>query len=82
MRFDKIAEGFGCHGEYVEKEDDMGPAIERAHAADRSAASSTSASTRRRTPRKCRSTTNSEPGTPKALSREGFWGRLGLCANI
>ncbi len=35
--------------------------------------SSTSASTRRRTPRRCRNTTNSEPGTPKVLSREGFW---------
>ena len=32
VRFDKIAEGFGCHGEYVEKEDDIGPAIERAYA--------------------------------------------------
>jgi len=30
VRFDKIAEGFGCHGEYVEKEDEIGPAIERA----------------------------------------------------
>ena len=32
VRFDKIAEGFGCHGEYVEKEQDIGPAIERAYA--------------------------------------------------
>jgi acetolactate synthase-1/2/3 large subunit len=32
VRFDKIAEGFGCHGEYVEKEDEIGPAIERAYA--------------------------------------------------
>ncbi len=29
---DKIAEGFGCHGEYVEKEDEIGPAIARAYA--------------------------------------------------
>ena len=27
VRMDKIAEGFGCHGEYVEKEDEIGPAI-------------------------------------------------------
>ena len=32
VRFDKIAEGFGCHGEYVEKEEEIGPAIERAYA--------------------------------------------------
>jgi thiamine pyrophosphate-dependent acetolactate synthase large subunit-like protein len=32
VRFDKIAEGFGCHGEYVEKEDEISPAIERAYA--------------------------------------------------
>ena len=25
VRFDKIAEGFGCHGEYVEKEDEIRP---------------------------------------------------------
>ena len=37
VRFDKIAEGFGCHGEYVEKEDEMGPAIERAFASGRTA---------------------------------------------
>ena len=37
VRFDKIAEGFGCHGEYVEKEDDMGPAIERAFASGKTA---------------------------------------------
>ena len=37
VRFDKIAEGFGCHGEYVEKEDDMGPAIERAYASGKTA---------------------------------------------
>ena len=32
VRFDKIAEGFGCHGEYVDKADEIGPAIERAYA--------------------------------------------------
>ena len=32
VRFDKIAEGFGCHGEYVEKEEEIGPAIARAYA--------------------------------------------------
>ena len=37
VRFDKIAEGFGCHGEYVEKEDDMGPAIEWAYASGKTA---------------------------------------------
>lgn len=29
--------GFGCHGEYVEKEDEMGPAIERAFASGKTA---------------------------------------------
>ena len=32
VRMDKIAEGFGCHGEYVESEADIGPAIKRAYA--------------------------------------------------
>ena len=32
VRFDKIAEGFGCYGEYVTKADDIGPAIARAYA--------------------------------------------------
>jgi acetolactate synthase-1/2/3 large subunit len=32
VRFDKIAEGFGCHGEYVERGEDLGPAIGRAYA--------------------------------------------------
>ncbi|WP_068160622.1 thiamine pyrophosphate-binding protein [Rhodococcus phenolicus] len=31
-RFDKIAEGFGCYGEYVEKDTDIAPAIKRAYA--------------------------------------------------
>lgn len=32
VRMDKIAEGFGCHGEYVEKDEEIGPAIARAYA--------------------------------------------------
>jgi acetolactate synthase-1/2/3 large subunit len=31
-RFDKIAEGFGCHGEYVDRDEDIAPAIQRAYA--------------------------------------------------
>ncbi len=37
VRFDKIAEGFGCYGEYVEKEEEIGPAIERAYASGKTA---------------------------------------------
>jgi acetolactate synthase-1/2/3 large subunit len=37
VRFDKIAEGFGCHGEYVEKEEEIGAAVERAYASGRTA---------------------------------------------
>lgn len=32
VRFDKIAEGFGCYGEYVERGEEIGPAIQRAYA--------------------------------------------------
>ncbi|WP_165189771.1 thiamine pyrophosphate-binding protein [Caulobacter soli] len=32
VRFDKIGEGFGCHGEYVTKAEDIAPAIARAYA--------------------------------------------------
>lgn len=32
VRFDKIAEGFGCQGAYVEKAEDLGPAIAKAFA--------------------------------------------------
>jgi len=32
VRFDKIAEGFGCYGEFVQKAEDIGPAIARAYA--------------------------------------------------
>lgn len=37
VRFDKIAEGMGCYGEYVEREEDIGPAIERAYASGKTA---------------------------------------------
>jgi acetolactate synthase I/II/III large subunit len=37
VRFDKIAEGLDCHGEYVEREEDIGPAIKRAYAGGRTA---------------------------------------------
>jgi thiamine pyrophosphate-dependent acetolactate synthase large subunit-like protein len=30
VRFDKIAEGLGCYGQYVEREEDIAPAVERA----------------------------------------------------
>jgi thiamine pyrophosphate-dependent acetolactate synthase large subunit-like protein len=30
VRFDKIAEGYGAHGEFVERREDIVPAIERA----------------------------------------------------
>jgi len=32
VRLDKVAEGFGCHGEYVTTADEIGPAIKRAYA--------------------------------------------------
>ena len=31
-RFDKMAEALGCHGEYVERPEDIRPALERAQA--------------------------------------------------
>ena len=37
VRFDKIGEGFGCYGEYVEREADIAPAIKRAYASGRTA---------------------------------------------
>jgi len=37
VRFDKIAEGFGAHGEYVEREQDIVPAVERAFASGKPA---------------------------------------------
>lgn len=37
LRLDKIAEGFGAHGEYVESVDEIGPAVERALASGRPA---------------------------------------------
>jgi acetolactate synthase I/II/III large subunit len=35
VRFDKIAEGLGCVGKYVEKAKDLGPAIKEAFASDK-----------------------------------------------
>ncbi|HMK87840.1 MAG TPA: thiamine pyrophosphate-binding protein [Steroidobacteraceae bacterium] len=37
VRFDKIGEGFGCHGEYVERAENIGPAIQRAYASGKTA---------------------------------------------
>lgn len=37
LRLDKIAEGFGAHGEYVERAEDIGPAIQRALASGKPA---------------------------------------------
>jgi thiamine pyrophosphate-dependent acetolactate synthase large subunit-like protein len=37
LRLDKIAEGFGAHGEYVERAEDIAPAVERALACGRPA---------------------------------------------
>jgi len=37
VRFDKVAEGFGAHGEYVERRQDIAPAIQRALQAGRPA---------------------------------------------
>lgn len=37
VRFDKVAEGLGCHGEYVEREEDIAPAVERALASGKPA---------------------------------------------
>ncbi|MEU5880601.1 thiamine pyrophosphate-binding protein [Spirillospora sp. NPDC047279] len=34
-RLDKVAEGFGCHGEYVERDEDIAPAIKRAYSSGR-----------------------------------------------
>ncbi|ADP82418.1 thiamine pyrophosphate-binding protein [Pseudofrankia inefficax] len=34
-RLDKVAEGFGCYGEYVEREEDIAPAIKRAFSSGR-----------------------------------------------
>ena len=36
-RYDKVVEALGCHGEYVEKPDDLKPALKRALAADKPA---------------------------------------------
>ena len=34
VRWDKVAEGFGCHGEYVENIEDLEPALIRAKKTD------------------------------------------------
>ncbi|MFD6399167.1 thiamine pyrophosphate-binding protein [Nocardia sp. NPDC060249] len=34
-RLDKVAQGFGCYGEYVERDEDIAPAIKRAYASGR-----------------------------------------------
>jgi acetolactate synthase I/II/III large subunit len=36
-RLDKVAEGFGCHGEYVDRDEDIAPAVKRAYASGRPA---------------------------------------------
>ncbi|MEZ5441765.1 MAG: thiamine pyrophosphate-dependent enzyme [Lysobacterales bacterium] len=37
LRLDKVAEGFGAHGEYVDRAEDIGPAIARALASGKAA---------------------------------------------
>lgn len=37
VRFDKMAEGLGCHGEYVDEAENIGPAIARAYASGKTA---------------------------------------------
>ncbi len=37
LRLDKVAEGYGAYGEYVEREEEIGPAVERALASGRPA---------------------------------------------
>jgi len=37
VRFDKVAEGFGAHGEFIEKEEDIAPAVQRAIASGKPA---------------------------------------------
>jgi acetolactate synthase-1/2/3 large subunit len=36
-RLDKVAEGFGCYGEYVDRDEDIAPAIKRAFASGKTA---------------------------------------------
>ena len=33
VRWDRVAEGLGCHGEYAERMEDVAPALQRAKAA-------------------------------------------------
>jgi len=37
LRYEKVAEGLGCYGEYVEDPDEIRPALERAFASDKTA---------------------------------------------
>jgi thiamine pyrophosphate-dependent acetolactate synthase large subunit-like protein len=37
VRFDKIAEAYGAHGEYAERREEIAPAVERALASGRPA---------------------------------------------
>ncbi len=37
LRLDKVAEGYGAHGEYVDREEDIGPAVDRALASGKPA---------------------------------------------
>ena len=37
VRYDKVAEAMGCHGEYVESMDDLRPALERSIASGKPA---------------------------------------------
>ena len=37
LRLDKVAEGYGAHGEFVEREEDIGPAVKRALASGKPA---------------------------------------------
>ena len=57
-RYDKMAEALGCYGEYVEKPEDIRPALERAQKAGRRGprrASSTSRPTTAPAPARCSS---------------------------
>ncbi|HLC30101.1 MAG TPA: thiamine pyrophosphate-dependent enzyme, partial [Dehalococcoidia bacterium] len=35
LRYDRLAEALGCHGEFVESPEEIGPALERAFASGR-----------------------------------------------
>ena len=71
VRFDKVAEGFGCHGEYVDQAEDIGPAIKRAVCQRQAGGHPCADRSRRRIRRKCRTTASSGPGTRKGNSIGG-----------